>query len=107
MPRPPLQILVCVKERPVDAKKPCCGSRRALDLYRRFKDRVRQLGLKDEVLVTRTGCLHHCSSGATVVVWPHNHWYGTVDPDDVDKILEAAAEGREIARLRIPDLPWE
>jgi (2Fe-2S) ferredoxin len=75
-----------------------------VELYRRLKDRVRELGLRDEVIVTRTGCLKHCSRGATVGVWPQNRWYGGVTPGDVEEILLAsvASGHRIVERLALP-----
>ena len=109
MPHPQVQILVCLNERPPDAPKPCCSLRGSLAVYHRFKDRVRELGMRDQVMVTRTGCLKHCSQGITVAVWPFNLWYRQVTVDDVEEILERTvlADGQEVERLRMPDIPWE
>lgn len=109
MPTPEIQILVCVNDRPPGASKPSCGPRGGLEVYRRFKDRVRELGLRDRVMVVRTGCLKHCSRGITVAVWPWNLWYQRVTVADVDEILErtAAGRGQPVERLRMPDIPWE
>lgn len=108
MAKPEIQILVCTKERPDDAVKPCCGAKDAAALYRRFKDGVRSHGLRDTVMVVRTGCLKHCSQGVTVNIWPKNFWYRGVQIEDVDEILtESVMGGREIERLQMPDIPWE
>jgi (2Fe-2S) ferredoxin len=110
MPTPEVQILVCTNERPPDASRPSCLPRGSMAVYRRFKDRVRELGLRDRVVVTRTGCLRHCSHGVTVGVWPYNLWYRRVTVDDVDEIVEASVDGggRVVERLRLPeDAPWE
>ena len=107
MPKPITQILVCTNERPPEATKPCCLARGGLAVYHQFKDRVRARGLRDTVMVTRTGCLKHCSHGITVAVWPWNHWYGGVTPADVDEILEASLAGNQVERLRMGDVPWE
>lgn len=107
MPTPEIQIFVCTKERPAGAPKASCGPHAAGDLYYRLKDLVRERGLRDTVLVTRTGCQHHCSRGPTVSVWPQNHWYGRVTPSDAEDLLEAALAGTELDRLRMPDGPWE
>ncbi len=108
MPAPEIQILVCVNERPPEAAKPCCAARDGLAVYRALQDRVKELGLRDRVLVTRTGCLKHCSRGVTVAVWPHNHWYGGVGLGDVEELLSPEAlAGRELVRLRMPAGPWE
>jgi len=115
MAKPEVQILVCLNERPADAPKPCCALRGSLAVYHRFKDRVKELGLRDRVMVNRTGCLKHCSRGITVAIQPENLWYAGVTPGDVDEILEVSVLGplsgmegsHEVERLRMPDIPWE
>ena len=56
---------------------------------------------------TRTGCLKHCSRGATVAVWPANHWYGRVEVEDAAELLDAELAGGELERRRMPPGPWE
>jgi len=108
MPRPEIQILVCLNERPEGGPKPSCAPRGALEVYHRFKDRVKELGIRDRVMVVRTGCLKHCSQGITVAIWPLNLWYRAVTLDDVEEILQKSVlERREVERLRMPDIPWE
>jgi (2Fe-2S) ferredoxin len=108
MPKPRAQILVCLNERPPGAPKPSCAPKNALAVYHRFKDRIRELGMREEVMVTRTGCLKHCSQGLTVAIQPHNLWYREVTVEDVDEILETTVQGgRPVERLAMPDMPWE
>ncbi len=109
MPKPQIQILVCLNERPPEAAKPSCAPRGSLAVYHRFKDRVKELGIRDRVMVVRTGCLKHCSQGITVAVWPYNLWYRGVRVEDVEEILQTSVigEGQEVERLRMPDIPWE
>jgi (2Fe-2S) ferredoxin len=108
MPKPQAQVLVCVNERGPDSAKPCCAARDGLAVYQAFKDGVKARALRDVVLVTRTGCLKHCSRGVTVVVWPGNVWYGSVSAGDVDEILVRTVLGGEaIERLAMPPGPWE
>jgi len=80
-----------------------------MEIYRSFKDTIRELGLRDEMMVVRTGCLKHCSRGTVVTVWPYNYWYQQVTLDDVREIVESSArpQGEEVERLRMPDIPWE
>lgn len=109
MPKPSVQILVCLNERPAGSAKPSCAPRGALEVYHRFKDRVKELGIRDRVMVVRTGCLKHCSQGITVAVWPYNLWYREVTLGDVEEILQTTVvrDGQEVERLRMPDIPWE
>ncbi len=109
MPKPHVQILVCLNERPPGSGKPSCSPRGAEAVLSRFKERLQELGFQDRVMVTRTGCLKHCSRGITVAIWPYNLWYEHVRPADVDEILECSVlgEGQEVERLRMRDIPWE
>jgi (2Fe-2S) ferredoxin len=109
MPTPRIQILVCLNERPEGSGKPSCAPRGSLAVYHRFKDLVKELGIRDRVMVTRTGCLKHCSQGITVAVWPFNLWYRAVTVDDVEEILQRTVleDGHKVERLRMPDIPWE
>jgi len=107
VPLPELQILVCVNDRGAEAPRPSCAQHSGLELYHRLKDLVRERGLRDRVLVTRTGCLRHCSRGATVAAWPGNRWHGSVEPDDAAELLDALLAGGALARRPMPDGPWE
>jgi len=110
MPYPEVQILVCTNDRGPEAEKPSCAQRGGLEVYRRFKDAIRERGVRERVFVTRTGCLKRCSQGITVGVWPWNRWYRGVTVDDVEEILDTTAlgGGRVIERLRLPeDSPLE
>jgi len=107
VPRVDLQILVCTNERPSDAPRPCCAARGGLELYRRLKDELRSRGLRDRVLVTRTGCLRRCSLGTTVLAWPDERWHGGVEPEDAAELLDALLSGGSLERRPMPDGPWE
>lgn len=107
MPRPDVQILVCTNDRGADAERASCARRGGLELYHRLKDGVRARGLRDRVLVTRTGCLRHCSRGPVVCRWPDNEWHGLVEPADADALLDAVANGAPWAGRPMPDGPWE
>jgi (2Fe-2S) ferredoxin len=107
MPKPKMQILVCCNERGPGAPKPSCAARGGVELLNALKDAVKERGLRDDVLVTRSGCLKHCSRGITVVVWPGNRWYGRATPADAGDLLDAAGQGEFLERLAMPDGPWE
>ena len=76
-------------------------------LYDVWRDKVKELGL-DSVMVNRTGCLKHCSQGATISVQPDNVWYAKVTAEDVDELCQSQLiDGQPIERLLMPDIPWE
>ncbi|MEO8501685.1 MAG: hypothetical protein ABI565_12270 [Vicinamibacteria bacterium] len=74
-----------------------------------MKDLIRAKGLRERVLVTRTGCLKHCSLGVTAVVYPENVWYAGVKERDLEEICEVHLQnGSVIDRLLLPiDAEWE
>lgn len=107
MPSPQLQILVCLNDRGAEAPRPSCALRGSAEIYHRLKDLTRERGLRDTVLVTRTGCLRRCSQGVTVVAWPGNRWHAGVTVEDVPELLDALLAGGTLARRAMPDGPWE
>ena len=48
----------------------------------------------DDVLVSPTGCLKLCEKGPVMMVYPDNYWYGEVDEDAINTILDALEEGK-------------
>jgi len=108
LPKPRCHVLVCTNTRPPDNPKGSCGPKGADEMVDALKDLARDLGLRDEVIVNRTSCLKHCSQGVTLAVQPDNVWYARVTAADLEEIArEHLKEGRPVARLLMPDIPWE
>lgn len=108
MPQPKHHVLVCLNSRPPGHARGCCAEKGAEEVWNRLKAAVSEAGLGDQVMVTRTGCLKHCSLGVTVAVHPDNVWYRGVTPGDVAEILASHLEGSQpVKRLLMPDIPWE
>jgi (2Fe-2S) ferredoxin len=42
----------------------------------------------DRVLVAQTGCLYPCNLGPVMVVYPEGVWYGTLDNNTVEQIVQ-------------------
>jgi (2Fe-2S) ferredoxin len=98
--KPTRHVLVCVNERPPGSPLPCCGHRGGREVYEALRDAVARAGLNRDLWVTRTGCLVHCLSGVTVVVYPEDVWYGNVTVADVPDLLkEHLIGGRPVGRL--------
>jgi (2Fe-2S) ferredoxin len=108
MPKPERQVLVCVNTRPPGNPKGSCGEKDSQALFEHLRALVRERGLDGRVMVNRTYCLKHCSRGPTVAVQPDNVWYAGVTPADLAEICTShLVEGRPVARLLMPDIPWE
>jgi (2Fe-2S) ferredoxin len=48
----------------------------------------------DGVTVSSAGCLNLCEQGPVIVVYPEGHWYGKMDEERIDQMLDALAEGK-------------
>ena len=64
---------------------PTQGSKDVFDLLR--KGTV-ELGLKGIVRVNHSGCMNQCGHGPMVVVYPDDVWYGAVDLELAQRILD-------------------
>ena len=108
MARPERHVLVCLNVRPPGNPKGSCGEKGSEEVFDTLKRMVKERGLGGRVIVSRTGCLKHCSRGITLAVYPDNVWYSGVRTSDLDEILAAhLVEGRPVERLFMPDIPWE
>lgn len=100
MLRPRRHLFVCVNQRRPDDPLPCCAARGGWQVYEALRSEVARAGLTREVWVTRTGCMVHCMTGPTLVVYPDDIWYGAVTPADAAELVrEHLMGGRPVERL--------
>ena len=109
MPRPKRHLRIWSNQRGPGHPRGSCGEKGSEKLVGLMKDLIRENGLKDSVLVSRTGCLKHCSLGVTAAVYPDNVWYQGVTEADLREICEGhLREGTPVSRLLMKeDAPWE
>src|SRR5262249_51425973 len=108
MAKPEHHVLVCLNARPPDHPKGSSSAKGSEAIFDALKAMVRTRGLDRRVIVSRTGCLKHCSRGVTVAVYPENVWYAGVTSGDLEEICTEHLEGgRPLERLLMPDIPWE
>lgn len=109
MPRPERHLLICSNNRGPGHPRGSCGEKGGERFVGLMKDLIRERGLKTKVIVSRTGCLKHCSLGVTAAVYPDHVWYAGVREEDLEEICKDHLEGgTPIDRLRLPeDAPWE
>jgi (2Fe-2S) ferredoxin len=53
----------------------------------------------EDVMVSSTGCMSRCENGPLMVVYPEGSWYGDVNEEKIDEILDALQEGKEATSL--------
>jgi (2Fe-2S) ferredoxin len=108
MPVPQRHVLVCLNLRPPGNPKGSCADKGSEAVFDRLKAMVKEEGLAERVMVNRSNCLKHCSQGVTLAVQPDNVWYARVTLADLPEIVRShLMEERPVARLAMPDIPWE
>lgn len=97
-------VFVCINQRPADSPKGCCADRGGAEVAAELKKRLYERGLKRIVRANKAYCLDQCAKGVTMVVYPEAVWYGGVQVEDLDEVIERHILGGEpVERLRIPD----
>ena len=104
MPKFTSHIFVCCNQRQPGHSRGCCDPDGSESLRSLFKAEVKRRGLAPEVRANRAGCLDQCECGPTVVIYPAQIWYGSVQPEDVPRIIdETVIGGRVLEDLLIPE----
>ena len=103
MPKLTKHIFICMNQREPGHPRGCCDPAGQGELQRLFKFKLAQRGIK-LVRANKSGCLDQCELGPTVAVYPEGVFYGRVDREDVDEIIEShIVNDKPFERLRIPD----
>ncbi len=84
-----------------------CAARGSEDLYEEMKARLKDLGLKGEIKLTKSGCVSVCKEtesegefSPVMVIYPEGTWYRNVEASDIDEIIEKHfRKGEIIERL--------
>ena len=91
MNTPEFHILVCNSFRTDGPPKGVCNKKNASSLLQYLEQEIAERGI--DALVSSAGCLKQCDNGPVIVVHPGNHWYGKVDEEKLDDILDAMENG--------------
>ena len=92
MPKPSHHILICSSSRVVGPPNGACNKRGAVPLIPYIEEGLSERGIENS-LVSNAGCLKMCDQGPVMVVYPEGWWFGKVDENAVDAILDGLAKG--------------
>lgn len=92
MEKPAHHILVCGSFRTGGEPQGFCHKKGATGLVAYLESELSDRGMND-VMVSMTTCLKVCDRGPALVVYPENWWYGKVDEEAIDAILDGLEEG--------------
>ena len=96
--KPKHHIFVCASFRVAGEAKGVCHRKESGTLLQYLQSELSDRNL-DNVMVSSTGCLNLCDHGPIMVVYPEGCWYGEVNEDKINTVLDAlennvAAEGQ-------------
>jgi (2Fe-2S) ferredoxin len=94
-------VFICTNEK--EGGKKCCGEEKGMLLVNRFKEALKSRGLQMHIRAQRTGCLDACNFGPVLVVYPEGTYYGNIQPEDVNEIVEKhLLQNQRVTRLMLP-----
>lgn len=93
MQKPTHHILVCASFRVAGEAKGVCHRKDSTSLLQYVQSELSDRDMND-VVVSTTGCLNLCEKGPVMVVYPGNYWYGEVNEEKIDDILDALKDGK-------------
>ncbi len=95
-------IFVCTSCRIDGTQQGFCATKNARGLIGAFMEEIEDRELSGEVMLTNTGCFGICDKGPVAVVYPEGIWYGGLDAEAVEQIMEKHIEGGSpVAEYRI------
>ena len=92
MNKPKYHILICSSSRIAGEPVGTCNKRGAAELVQYVQNEVVDRGIEG-VLVSNTGCLKTCDEGPVMVIYPQGYWYGRLNEEAIDQILDALEDG--------------
>jgi (2Fe-2S) ferredoxin len=93
MEKPTHHIFVCASFRTTGTAQGACHKKSSNSLLQYLETELADRDM-NEVLVSSTGCLNRCEHGPVMIVYPEGHWYGSVNEEKIDEVLDALSEGR-------------
>jgi (2Fe-2S) ferredoxin len=89
--KPEFHLLVCNSFRVSGEPQGVCNKKGAPNLLQYLEEEIIDRDL--DAMVSATGCLKVCDKGPVLVVYPQGVWYGQVDEEKIDEILDSLEQG--------------
>ena len=99
MNKPEYHFFICNSYRVSGEPQGVCNKKGATELLQYLETEIQDRGI--DGMVSSTGCLQVCTEGPVMVLYPANKWFGSVDEEKIDAILDAIEEGESTEELEI------
>lgn len=77
-----------------------CPGQGSEEVLAALRAEIKNLGLKEDIRINKSGCLGQCGNGPMVVVYPDAVWYAHVQPADCEEIVHShLLGGKPVERL--------
>ena len=104
MPSYKKYIFICENMRDPLNPKGCCGLKGGSDLKKVLKQKLTKKRLNKTFRANSAGCLDLCEHGAAMIIYPQGIFYGHVNIDDLDEIIDISLlKDQKIERLLIKE----
>lgn len=97
--KPEMHFFICNSYRVSGQAQGACNTREAGDLLAYLETEILDRGM--DAQVSGCGCLKVCTEGPVMVVYPEGKWFGQVDEEKMDAILDSIEDGEDTAELEI------
>lgn len=100
MEKPRYHIFICCSSRITGEAKGMCQKKDAAMLVQYLDEEIQSRGIEN-VMITNTGCFKLCDHGPVMVIYPQGYWYGDLNEEKVDEILDALEDDKPAEHLLI------
>jgi len=97
--KPEMHFFICNSYRVAGEAKGACNAREAGDLLSYLETEILDRGM--DAQVSGCGCLKVCTEGPVMVVYPEGKWFGQVNEENLDSILDAIEDGGDTGEYEI------
>lgn len=87
METPKHHFFICASFRVSGDPQGVCHKKGATDLLQYMENEIIDRGM--DAVVSSTGCLKMCTKGPVMVEYPAGRWYGELNEEKIDEILDA------------------
>lgn len=102
MAKPEHHLFVCGSFRANGECQGVCHKKDSMNLLSYLQGEI-QDRMMENVEVCVTGCMNMCTKGPIMIDYPSGNWYGGINEDAIDAILDAMEEGEVAEEYLLKD----